>query len=95
MSFTRNKLLFFKFLFFFIISFCLLIFFWYYISSFCAIYTNTQIHLITDTIISFSLSMIYPLGIYLLSGVLRILALSAPYKDKKEMYLFCQVIQLL
>ena len=59
------KFIYFKFILFFIFSFIFLLFFWYYISIFCAVYENTQIHLIKDTIISFGLSMLYPFGIYL------------------------------
>ena len=71
------KFLYFKFISFFIISFIFLLFFWYYISSFCAVYENTQIHLIKDTLISFGLSMIYPLGIYLIPGIFRILSVAS------------------
>ena len=39
---------------FFILSFILMIFFWYFISSFCAVYKNTQIILIEDTLVSFA-----------------------------------------
>ena len=42
-----------KFILFFIISFLFLSFFWYYISIFCVIYKNTQIHLLKDTLMSF------------------------------------------
>ena len=80
---------------FFIVSFLLLLFFCYYISSFCCIYTNTQIHLIKDTLISFGLSMIYPLGIYLLPGLLRIPALRAAKKDKKTLYMFSKIMQFI
>ena len=48
-----------KFILFFIISFLFLIFFWYYISCFCAVYKNTRLHLIKDTLISLGLSLIY------------------------------------
>ena len=89
------KLIIYKYILFFIISFCLLLFFWYYISCFCVIYINTQTHLIKDTIIGFVLSMIYPFGIYLLPGLFRIPALRAPNKDKKKLYLFSKIIQLL
>ena len=78
---------------FFIISFIFLLFFWYYISSFCAIYENTQIHLIKDTLISFGLSMLYPLGIYLIPGIFRFLSLK---NDKREiMYNFSKFIQII
>ena len=47
---------------------------------FCAIYQNTQIHLIKDTLISFAMSLLSPFGIYILPGILRIPALS----DRKK-----------
>ena len=58
-----TKTLIMKFRLFFISSFVLLLFFWYYISCFCAAYRNTQLHLIKDSIISFGLSLLYPLGL--------------------------------
>ena len=61
----KNKLKI-KFILYFIISFLLLLFFWYYISMFCIIYCNTQVHLLKDTLMSFGLSLIFPFGIYLL-----------------------------
>ena len=47
---------------YFIISFIFLLFFWYYISMFCVIYRNTQIHLLKDTLMSFGLSLFIPFG---------------------------------
>ena len=44
-----------KFIIFFIFSLLLMLFFWYFISSFCAVYNNTQIALIKDSMISFCL----------------------------------------
>ena len=70
-----NKKLIIKFTLFFIISFSLLILFWFFVSCFCAVYRNTQIFLISDTLISFGLSLIYPFGIYLIPGIFRITAL--------------------
>ena len=85
-----------KFILFFIISFSLLLFFWYYISCFCTIYINTQIHLIKDTIISFSLSMVYPLIINSLAGILRILSLRGrPNNNKKCFYYLSLIIQFI
>ena len=40
-----------KFHLFFILSFLFLIIFWYYLSCFCAVYKNKQIHLLKDTLI--------------------------------------------
>ena len=84
-----------KFKCFFIISFVLLLFFWYYISCFCAIYENTQLHLIKDSIISFGLSLLYPFGIYLLPGIFRIPSLRSSKKDRQCMYKFSKIIQLI
>ena len=89
------KYLYYKFMIFFIVSFLFLLFFWYYISSFCCIYTNTQIHLIKDTLSSFGLSMIYPFGIYLVPGLFRIPALRAAKKDKQTLYMISKIIQII
>ena len=80
---------------FFILSFILMIFFWYFISCFCAVYKNTQIILIEDSLISFSLSMAYPFGLNLLPGILRIPALRAQKKDKKCLYKISGIIALI
>ena len=84
-----------KFIIFFVISFILAIFLWYFVSCFCAVYTNTQIILIKDTLISFCLSMIYPFGIYLIPGIFRIHALRAKNQDKKCLYKISQLLTLI
>ena len=71
---------------FFILYILFLVFFWYFISCFCAVYRNTQIILIKDTLVSFALSMLYPFGLNLMPGMLRIPALRAQKKDKKCLY---------
>ena len=83
-----------KFIFYFIISFVLLIFIWYYVSMFCVIYCNTQFHLINDTLISYVLSLVYPFGIYLLPGFFRIPALSDPGMKKECLYKLSKILQL-
>ena len=82
-----------KFTLFFSISFIFLLMFMYYIICFCGIYINTQIILIKDTSISFSLSLIYPLGINIVPGIFRISALKAQMKDKNCLYKFSQLIE--
>ena len=62
---------------------------------FCAVYENTQIHLINDTLISFALSLIYPFGIYLLPGICRIPALSNPKNERNCLYNLAQVLQMI
>ena len=90
-----NKILNIKFALYFAISFILLLFFWYYLSMFCAVYRNTQIHLIKDTLISFLLSFIISFAIYLLPGIFRITALSKPKNKRYCLYKFSQVLQMI
>ena len=84
-----------KFIVFFILSISLLIFFWYFISCYCAVYKNTQMILIKDTLVSFGLSMLYPFGLNLLPGIFRIPALRAKNNDKKLMYKISGLIALI
>ena len=72
-----------KFIIFFIISLVIMLFCWYYIICFCAVYRNTQSILIIDTVESFVLSMVYPFGTKLLSGLFRIPALEEKDKECK------------
>ena len=82
-----------KFILFFITSFFLLLLFLYYISCFCGVYINTQIHLIKDTIISFAISLIYPFGIYLIPGIFRLSSLRAKDKNQECLYKFSYLFE--
>ena len=80
-----------KFVNFFILSFIFFMGFWYYVACFCAVYKNTQYHLIKDSLISFGTSLLTPLGICLAPGLFRIPGI----KGKKEfLYLLSKIIQL-
>ena len=82
-----------KFIIFFILCFLFLFFFWLYLSCFCAVYKNTQIHLIKDTLISFVLSLLYPFIINLFPGIFRISSLKT--KGKECLYKISKIIQLI
>ncbi len=84
-----------KVLLYFIISTIFLLFFWYYISMFCAIYANRQIHLIKDTILSYLLSLLEPFRVYLIPGLFRVPALSKQNKIRYFLYKFSKIIQLI
>ena len=84
-----------KFGLFFILCFLLLIVFWYYITCFCCIYENTQIHLIKDSFVSFCMSFIYPFGIYLLPAIIRINALKDKKKNKECLYKLSLILQMI
>ena len=83
-----------KFIIFFVILFPILFLFWYYISCFCAVYRNTQIHLIKDTLISFCLSLVYPFFLKLLPGIFRIPSLKAKKQDKECLFKFSKILQI-
>ena len=82
-----------KFVLFFIITFIILVFFWFYITCFCGIYKNTQIHLIKDSVFSFLMSLLYPLFTFLLPGIFRRFALTAKKKNKKFVYKLSRLLE--
>ena len=84
-----------KFCIFFIITFILLLIFGYYISCFCCIYQNTQIHLIKNSLISFGISLILPFFINLLPGIFRIPSLSNKKEKKLCMYKLSRIIEFI
>ena len=90
-----KKILIIKFVLFFFVCLILLIIFWFYLACFCSVYKNTQLHLIKDTLISFGTSMIYPLFIYLVPGIFRIIAINSKKRNKECMFKFSKLLQLL
>ena len=84
-----------KFILFFVLSNFLLLFFWYFISCFCAVYINTQIILIKDTLTSFLISMIYPFGLNIVPGLFRIPSLKSKKGNKKYLYTISKYISLI
>ena len=82
-----------KFIIFFVLTILITIFFWYFISCFCAVFSNTQFILIKDTIISFGLSMLSPLGLNLIPGFFRIPALRV--KKRECLYKISSVLAAL
>ena len=81
-----------KFKLFYIISLLILKFFWYYISTFCVVYKNTQIILIKNHLTSFALTILYPFGLYLLPGIFRIIALKSTRKNMEYIYVIGKII---
>jgi len=77
---------------FYLIGAVFLIFFWFYLSSFCSVYKNSQIHLIINTIISFCLSFLYPFIINLIPGLFRIISLK---NRNKFLFNVSKILQLL
>ena len=82
-----------KYTLFFIIGLGFLTFFWYYLSSFCAVYKNSQIFLIDNTLFSLAISFIYPIFINILPCIFRIISLR--FGNKKIFYSISQILQFI
>ena len=83
-----------KFCLYFIISSIFLLFFWYYISMFGAVYPNTQLYLLKDTLLSFGQSLILPFIINLIPGFFRIPALANRRIKRKCLYYLSRILQI-
>ena len=60
-----------KYIIFFVMCSMILVLFWIYLTCFSAVYKNTQIHLIKNTLISFGFTCAYPLILCIIPGILR------------------------
>ena len=78
-----------KLIIYFIVTFLFFAFYWYLISSFCAVYTNTQKIYLKDFATSFSLGLIYPFAIQLCFAFLRIFTLKEKSKARSFLYKIC------
>ena len=78
-----------KLIIYFVITFLFFAFYWYLISSFCAVYNNTQIIYLKDFATSFSLGLIYPFAIQLCFAFLRIFTLKQKSKARSLIYKIC------
>ena len=84
-----------KYVIFFIMGIIFLFVFWIFLSSFGAVYQNTQIVLVKNTMISFSISFIYPFFINVLPCIFRIISLSNGKKNSECIYNASVLLQLL
>ena len=81
-----------KLIIFFIFTFLLFCFYWYIVSSFCAVYQNTQIIFIKDSLSSFLLGIIYSLFIYLIPSGFRLCSIKSVKMKYKWLYKLSDVI---
>ena len=84
-----------KFAIFFVLNFILLPFFWYYLTCFNAVYKNTQVYLIENTLISFGFSLVYPFIINISPTVIRIRSIQSSKKDQRCLYKTSQIFQII
>ena len=90
-----KKCLIFKYIVFYIISLIFLILFWFYLSSFCAVYKNTQIYLIINTIISFLICIIYIIIFNFMPCILRIISLKNKDPINQCLYKSSQILEII
>ena len=84
-----------KYILFYLLSILFLIVFWFYLSSFCAVYKNTQIYLIINTFISWVISIIFSFIIIFLPSTFRYVSLNINKPKYKIIYkagYFMQII---
>ena len=84
-----------KYIIFFILGIIFLIFFWMLLSSFGAVYQNTQIFIFKNALISFSMSLCYPFIIIIFPSIFRIYALNLKEKNNECMFKLSKFLQIL
>ena len=89
-----KRCFFIKYICFYIIGFIFLIFVWYYLSSFDAVYKNTQIYPFINTLISIIISLLYPFFVNLIPGIFRIPSLNKN-QSNECFYKISKITQLL
>ena len=78
-----------KLIIFFILGIFFLFIFWYYLSAFCAVYKNTQVILLQNSLISYITGMIYPFAFNLFPTIFRNYGLS---NQNKFFYKFSDIL---
>ena len=81
-----------KLIIFFIFTFLFFGFYWYVIAVFCAVYENTQIIFLKDSILSFVFGIAYSIILYLIPTILRLCAIKYPKQNLKCIYKLSGII---
>ena len=79
---------------FYIIGVIFLFFFWMLLSSFGAVYQNSQIILFECVLISFGISFVYPFFYNVIPCMFRFCSLSSKKKDMNCLYNFSKFLQI-
>ena len=81
-----------KLIIFFVFTFTFFGLYWYIVTAFCAVYENTQITYLKDSLLSFLIGILYPFILYLIPSGLRILSLRHSKKNLKCVYKLSDII---
>ena len=84
-----------KYIIFYILGIIFIFFFWMILSSFGAVYQNSQIILLENALISFGISFIYPLFYNIIPSLFRFCSLRSNEKNMIYMYKFSQFLIIL
>ena len=87
----RNLII--KYIIFFILGLIFLVFFWMLLSSFGAVYPNTQMFILKNTLLSFAISLIYPFLISIFPCIFRMSSLSS--RNSECVYKISKFLQFL
>ena len=82
-----------KIIFFYVFTFILFVFYLYTITSFCAVYHNTQNEFIKDSFLSLIVGYLYPFVLYLIPALLRIISLRYCNGKLSIIYKLSDIIQ--
>ena len=82
-----------KYIIFYIIGFIFLVAFWFFLSSFGAVYQNTQVILFINTLVSFGISLIFPFFISLITCCFRGCSLSDKKSKSECLYKTSSILQ--
>ena len=83
-----------KYIIYFILGLGFLFLFWMLLSSFGAVYPNTQMFIFKNALISFAMALVYPFFIYIFPCVLRMCSLNSSQKDNECVYKISKLLQM-
>ena len=90
----KNKLVI-KYTIFFIIGIAFLVLFWMFLSSFGAVFPNTQIFIFKKTLISISFFLLYPFFISIIPNVFRMFSSNSQPKNKEYVFKVSKFLEIL
>ena len=79
---------------YYVYTFIFFLLYWYLITSFCAVYNNTQKIFMKDSLSSFLGGIIYPFPLYIFPALLRILSLKPKKMNLSCLYKFSDFIPI-
>ena len=80
---------------FFILGLLFLFFFWLLLSSFGAVYQNTQMFIFKNALVSFSISFCFPFFISIFPAIFRTISIKSKTKGNECMFKFSKFLQVL